>query len=313
MPFPGHANTFAKYDVMFGLTQSEAFHLFPASLVTYGVNSKEQRSIVRTFLKNIYNVNIDQIVTAVMNEYTDYRHTGENKMTNRDTLLDIFSDARVAAPLMKAASLHAEAREANQAYLYLFKHVTKKGYYSEVFGSLHGEELAYGLGMPLTGGSNHLQQNYTFQEQVLSEVMMHYWSNFARTGHPSVRASEVLDSETGKNSIMSSSIKPMAIAQPQKVLTSPFAQTLEQIAPPWPPFNPQSQKYMVLDIESSVESFYRPHKMALWNHLVPDLVQLQVQERETEKLPHSRYPSSPPAGNDYNSYPIDKKKFVPQG
>ena len=72
----GHTNTFAKYNVMFGLTQSEAFHLFPASLVTYGVNSKEQRSVVRTFLQNIYNVNIDQIVTAVMNEYTDYRHTG---------------------------------------------------------------------------------------------------------------------------------------------------------------------------------------------------------------------------------------------
>lgn len=27
-----HTNTFAKYDVMFGLTESEAFHLFPASL-----------------------------------------------------------------------------------------------------------------------------------------------------------------------------------------------------------------------------------------------------------------------------------------
>ncbi len=26
------SNTFAKYDVMFGLTESEAFHLFPASL-----------------------------------------------------------------------------------------------------------------------------------------------------------------------------------------------------------------------------------------------------------------------------------------
>ena len=52
----------------------------------------------------------------------------------------------------------------------------------QVFGSLHGEELPYGLGMPLTGGSNHLQQNYTFHEQVLSEVMMHYWANFARTG-----------------------------------------------------------------------------------------------------------------------------------
>ena len=44
--------------------------LFP---VTYGVGSKEQRSIVRTFLRNIFNVNVDQILTAVMNEYTDYR------------------------------------------------------------------------------------------------------------------------------------------------------------------------------------------------------------------------------------------------
>lgn len=46
--------------------------------------------------------------------------------------------------------------------------------------------------------------------------------------------------------------------------------------------------------------------MALWNHLVPDLVQLGVQERETDKLlPHSRYPSSSPE-NEY----IDKKKSL---
>ena len=30
--------------------------------------------------------------------------------------------------------------------------------------------------------------------------------------------------------------------------------------------------------------------MALWNHLVPDLVELSVQEREVDKLPHSKYP-----------------------
>ena len=100
--------------------------------MTYGVNSKEQRSIVRTFLRNIYNVNVDQILTAVMNEYTDYRHTGENKMVNRDTLLAIFSDARVAAPVLQSASLHSEAKEPNRAYLYVFRHVTKKGYYPEV-------------------------------------------------------------------------------------------------------------------------------------------------------------------------------------
>ena len=31
----GTSNTFAKFDVMFGLTESEAFHLFPASLGKY--------------------------------------------------------------------------------------------------------------------------------------------------------------------------------------------------------------------------------------------------------------------------------------
>ena len=51
--------------------------------------------------------------------------------------------------------------------------------------------------------------------------------------------------------------------------------------------------------------------MALWNHLVPDLVQLGVQERETDKLPHSRYPSSPPAENEYDSYQTDKKQSAP--
>ena len=61
-----------------------------------------------------------------------FRHTGENKITNRDTLLAIFSDARVAAPVIQTASLHSEAKEPNRAYLYVFKHVTKKGYYPEV-------------------------------------------------------------------------------------------------------------------------------------------------------------------------------------
>ena len=49
--------------------------------------------------------------------------------------------------------------------------------------------------------------------------------------------------------------------------------------------------------------------MALWNYLVPDLVQLGVQERETDKLPHSRYPSVPGAENEYDLHRgTDKKK-----
>ena len=112
-----------------GLIFDLLFLNFP---VTYGVNSREQKSIVRNFLQSIVKGDIDVILNAVMNEYTDPMHSGENKMVNRDTLLSIFSDARVAAPVLKAASLHADAREANQAFLYVFKHITKKGYYTDV-------------------------------------------------------------------------------------------------------------------------------------------------------------------------------------
>ena len=46
---------------------------------------------MKTFLKNIFNVDVEQVLTAVMNEYTDYRQTDEeNKIMNRDTLLSIF-------------------------------------------------------------------------------------------------------------------------------------------------------------------------------------------------------------------------------
>ena len=60
-------------------------------IVTYGISAIEQKGIVKTFLKNIFNVDVEQVLTAVMNEYTDYRQTDEeNKIMNRDTLLSIF-------------------------------------------------------------------------------------------------------------------------------------------------------------------------------------------------------------------------------
>ena len=72
-------------------------------------------------------------------------------MVNRDTLLAIFSDARVSAPVVKTASLHAEGKEPNQAYLYVFRHVTKKGYYPQVI-------LTFDLHLPYHHSSSHTTQ-----------------------------------------------------------------------------------------------------------------------------------------------------------
>ena len=47
-------------------------------------------------------------------------------------LFNVFSDARVAAPLVKSATMHGEHGNIGNTFLYVFQHVTKYGYYPEV-------------------------------------------------------------------------------------------------------------------------------------------------------------------------------------
>lgn len=49
-------------------------------------------------------------------------------------------------------------------------------------GCIHGEELPYFFGAPLVGGLSHWPKNYTRSEIALSESMILYLTNFARTG-----------------------------------------------------------------------------------------------------------------------------------
>ena len=47
-------------------------------------------------------------------------------------LFSFYSDARVAAPLVKSATIHGEHGNIGNTFLYVFQHVTKYGYYPEV-------------------------------------------------------------------------------------------------------------------------------------------------------------------------------------
>lgn len=51
-------------------------------------------------------------------------------------------------------------------------------------GTVHGEDLPYIFGAPLVEGFSHFPRNYTKSEVALSEAVMIFWSNFARTGNP---------------------------------------------------------------------------------------------------------------------------------
>lgn len=56
--------------------------------------------------------------------------------------------------------------------------------YKQRMGTVHGEDLPYIFGAPLVEGFSHFPRNYTKSEVALSEAVMIFWSNFARTGNP---------------------------------------------------------------------------------------------------------------------------------
>lgn len=49
-------------------------------------------------------------------------------------------------------------------------------------GSVHGEELPFVFGAPLVDALGHFPTNYTKPEVTLSENIVQYFANFARTG-----------------------------------------------------------------------------------------------------------------------------------
>lgn len=59
-----------RYDVMYGVTQSESFHLLNAATLTNGLTENERNRIIRTYVRNSYASNIDQVTAAILNEYT---------------------------------------------------------------------------------------------------------------------------------------------------------------------------------------------------------------------------------------------------
>lgn len=49
---------------------------------------------------------------------------------------------------------------------------------------MRGEDLTYILGLPLVGGLPYFPQNYSKQDMGVSEALLNFVSNFAKSGDP---------------------------------------------------------------------------------------------------------------------------------
>ncbi|XP_071527711.1 neuroligin-2-like isoform X3 [Panulirus ornatus] len=261
-----YINRLASYDLIFGVTPSDAFFTFSDDDIKFGFETDKRNKILRTFIRNTYNYHLTEIMDTVINEYTDWDRPVRHPISTRDETLALLSDALYAAPVMHTGNLHALANP--NTYLYVFDHQTRNGDFDhQRLGCVHGEELPYVWGAPLVDSLSYFTNNYSQPEVKLSEAMLTYWTNFARTGNPNEPANQTPDRGSEKNRF----------------------RTLE-----WPAYDSMHRKYIDIDVKPRVKDHYRSHQLSFWLQLVPQL------HRAGEDAPESHHQLE--NHNDWNSY-----------
>ncbi|KAJ2944058.1 hypothetical protein O0L34_g8395 [Tuta absoluta] len=233
-----------KYDLMLGVTKAEAYFAFSGDDVQYGIEADRRSKILKSFVRNTYSYHLSEILATIINEYTDWERPVQHPINIRDETLEALSDAQVVAPIVLTADTHSALRR--NSYLYVFDYQTKYGDYPQRQGCIHGEELPYIFGAPLVGGLAHFPRNYTKAEVALSESVMLYWGNFAKTGNPN----EAQESD------------PIRAGRQERV-------RMKNIE--WTAYEAVHKKYLNIDIKSKLKNHYRAHRLSFWLNLVPDL------------------------------------------
>ncbi|XP_026467545.1 neuroligin-4, Y-linked-like [Ctenocephalides felis] len=238
-------NKLTRYDLLLGVTRAEAYFSFSGDDAQYGIEPERRNKILKSFVSQAYTYHLAEILATVINEYTDWERPVQHPINIRDETLEALSDAQVVAPATRTADLHSQ--DHRNSYLYVFDYQTRAGDYPQRQGCIHGEDLPYVFGAPLVSNLGHFAKNFTKAESLLSETVMLYWSNFARTGNPN----EAPD--------------PADAALAAKAERS-RARNIE-----WTAYESVHKKYLNIDTKPKLKNHYRAHRLSFWLNLIPDL------------------------------------------
>ncbi|XP_015588030.1 neuroligin-4, X-linked [Cephus cinctus] len=265
-----------KYDLLFGVTTSEALWKFAEKDVQQGFEGDRRDRIIRTYVRNAYTYHLTEIFYTVVNEYTDWERTVQHPVNTRDACVQALSDAQFVAPLVQTGDLFTlrhmkkpnnphvapisedEREPMPKTYFYVFDYQTKDGDYPQRMGSVHGEELPFVFGAPLVDGFGHFPKNYTKPEIALSESLILSFANFVRTGNPNAmehhgRSDAFLPASREKSRFRSVT---------------------------WEQYDPVHQKYLEIGLKPRMKNHYRAHQLSVWLRLVPELHRAGMEDVE---------------------------------
>ncbi|XP_012269716.2 uncharacterized protein LOC105694000 isoform X2 [Athalia rosae] len=253
---------FGRYDLMYGVTESEKFHELPPVALLHGLLDHERDKFLRDHVKATHELEPEMVLSKLLEHYGGYSSTFTNEfaLKNREIVLQALSDSGTVAPLLLTGKMHARVNP--KSYMYVFSHPrAMQDYYGQQHQhTVHGEELAYILGIPVGGGKYHLQDRYNIGEALFSEAMMTWWCNFAHTGNPNAPRRSTFLTDGPKEWL--------------------------QYELDWPEYDPENQTYFNLTIPPEVGSRYREAEMKFWNEDLPELIRRPIVEPTLVQATH---------------------------
>ncbi|XP_063601148.1 neuroligin-4, X-linked-like [Penaeus indicus] len=233
-----------EYDLLFGVVPNEAYNAFSDSDIEKGFDMGKRDRMFRTMVRNSYDYHLNEVYISVVNEYTDWEKPEPHPTATRDATMDALSDAQYVAPLLSTAN-NLRIGDKNQ-FFYVFDHTAahSDNPYA-VKRAVHGDELPYVFGAPLVGELGVFTGNWTREDIIISEAMLTYLTNFAKTGNPNFRSGQDMNNQAREKNRF---------------------KNLE-----WQKYDPIYQKYLEIGLKPKLRDHYRAHQLALWTWLIPQL------------------------------------------
>ncbi|XP_068628362.1 uncharacterized protein [Battus philenor] len=243
-------NLLSKYQLLSGVTELECYHDFGVIELDSGVLENQRDEFIKKYIKVRFEGAEEEALKDILKQYSNKKGDPQrwNVDTNRDVILDLFSDARTLAPMISFSNYQSKANR--QSYFYVFGHNSISTDYAALNKSVHGEEMPYVLGIPLGGANSHFHAEYTPQEKLLSEVVMRLWTNFVKNGSPNTQSVNEYYTLDRKH--------------------------WTQYNVEWPEYTEMQQPYLKLDIPPSISSSYRKNFTNFWLDTLPNKVKRYV-------------------------------------
>ena len=136
----------------------------------------ETKSITKVEFSDIVESSVGKRImkSPIIYEAVDYEYgvSHRNGASYLNLADNVYGDMFINCPVKEFTDYYADTN--NTVYTFFFEHRSEGYQWSEWMGAIHGIEIDYVFGNPL--------YNFTKEEMELSDKVMTFWTNFAKTG-----------------------------------------------------------------------------------------------------------------------------------